>query len=58
VFHFGLLATHIPPDRLKFNLNLNNQTTGSVMFDVSGPGAGLLNRDFMKGFHCVSQVAH
>jgi type VI secretion system protein ImpL len=58
VFHFGLLATHIPPDRLKFNLQLNNQTTGSVMFDVSGPGAGLLNRDFMKGFRCVSQVAH
>jgi type VI secretion system protein ImpL len=58
VFHFGLLATHIPPDRLKFSQQLNNQTNGVVMFDVSGPGAALLNRDFMKGFHCVSQVAH
>jgi type VI secretion system protein ImpL len=58
VFHFGLLATHIPPDRLKFNLNLNNLTNGSVMFDVTGPGAVLLNRDFMKDFRCVSQVAH
>ncbi|MGA2850182.1 MAG: ImcF-related family protein [Terracidiphilus sp.] len=56
VFHFGFTATHIPPDRLKYSLQLNGQTNGVVLFDASGPGAFLLNRDFMQEFHCVSAV--
>jgi type VI secretion system protein ImpL len=57
VFHLGFAATHIPPDRLKYNLQLNNQTNGVVLFDASGPGAPLLNPEFMKEFRCVSNVA-
>ena len=57
-FHFGFNATHIPPERLKFSLQLNSQTNGVVLFDASGNGAALLNPDFMKGLHCVSAVSH
>ena len=57
-FHLAFLATHIPPNRLKFDLETNSQSNATILLDVSGPGAELLNRDFMKGFHCVSQVAH
>jgi len=57
-FHLALGATHLPPDRLKIDLETNNQSNGAILLDVSGPGAPLLNRDFMKAFHCVSQVAH
>ena len=57
VFHFGFAAAHIPPDRLKYSLQLNSQTNGVVLFDASGPGAFLLNPGFMKDFHCVSNVA-
>jgi type VI secretion system protein ImpL len=57
VFHFGFAATHIPPDRLKYSLQLNSQTNGVVLFDASGPGAFLLNPQFMRDFHCVSNVA-
>ena len=57
VFHFGFAATHIPPDQLKYSLQLNSQTNGVVLFDASGPGAFLLNPGFMKDFHCVSNVA-
>jgi len=57
VFHFGFAATHIPPDQLKYSLQLNSQTNGVVLFDASGPGAFLLNPQFMKDFHCVSNVA-
>jgi type VI secretion system protein ImpL len=57
-FHLALGAAHVPPDRLKIDLQTNNQSNGVILLDVSGPGAPLLNRDFMKGFHCVSQVAH
>jgi type VI secretion system protein ImpL len=58
VFRLGFAATHIQPDRLKYNLQLNNQTNGIVLFDASGGGAALLNPDFMRSFHCVSNVAH
>jgi type VI secretion system protein ImpL len=54
-FHFGFNATHVPPNRLKYSIQLNNQTTGVALFDVSGPGAPLLNPDFMRGFCSVRQ---
>jgi len=57
VFHLGFAATHIPPNLLKYNLQLNNQTNGVVLFDASGPGATLLDPQFMKGFQCVANVA-
>lgn len=57
VFHFGFAAPQVSPNRLKFFFSFNNQTPEVVLFDASGPGAPLLNPDFMKGFHCVSNVA-
>ena len=57
VFHFGFAAPQIAPNRLKFFFSFNNQAPEIVLFDASGPGAPLLNPDFMKGFHCVSSVA-
>jgi len=57
VFHFGFAGQQIAPNRLKFFFSFNNQTSESVLFDASGPGAPLLNPEFMKGFHCVSNVA-
>ena len=57
VFHLGFAATHIPPNLLKYNLQLNNQTNGVVLFDASGPGAALLNPQFMEEFKCVANVA-
>jgi type VI secretion system protein ImpL len=57
VFHFGFAAPQIAPNRLKFFFSFNNQAPEIVLFDASGPGASLLNPDFMKGFHCVSNVA-
>jgi type VI secretion system protein ImpL len=57
VFHFGFAAPQVSPNRLKFFFSFNNQTPEVVLFDASGPGAPLLNPEFMKGFHCVSNVA-
>jgi type VI secretion system protein ImpL len=57
VFHFGFAAPQVAPNRLKFFFSFNNQTPEVVLFDASGPGAALLNPEFMKGFHCVSTVA-
>jgi len=57
VFHFGFAAPQISPNRLKFFFSFNNQAPEVVLFDASGPGAPLLNPEFMKGFHCVSNVA-
>jgi type VI secretion system protein ImpL len=57
VFHFGFAAPQVSPNRLKFFFSFNNQTPEVVLFDASGPGAPLLNPEFMKGFHCVSTVA-
>lgn len=56
VFHLGYQATHISPNLLRFNLQMNNQTNGVVTFETSGPGADLLDKEFMKNFHCVSNV--
>jgi type VI secretion system protein ImpL len=56
VFHFWIAATRIPPDRLRYNLQLNNQTSGVVQFDAAGPGASLLNPQFMKTYRCVSTL--
>jgi hypothetical protein len=56
VFRFGFAAAHISPERLKYGLQLNNQTNGVVQFDISGPGAPLLNQEFMNGFHCVQNI--
>jgi type VI secretion system protein ImpL len=56
VFHFGFAAPQVSPNRLKFFFSFNNQTPEIVLFDASGPGAALLNPEFMKGFHCVSTV--
>jgi type VI secretion system protein ImpL len=57
VFHFGFGAPQVSPNRLKFSFSFNNQTPEIVLLDASGPGAPLLNPEFMKGFHCVSNVA-
>ena len=57
VFHFGFAAPQVSPNRLKFFFSFNNQTPEIVLFDASGPGAPLLNPEFMKGFHCVANVA-
>jgi type VI secretion system protein ImpL len=57
VFHFGFAAPQVSPNRLKFFFSFNNQAPEIVLFDASGPGAPLLNPDFMKGFRCVSNVA-
>jgi type VI secretion system protein ImpL len=57
VFHFSYSAPQIAPNRLKFSFTFNNQAPEIVLFDASGPGAPLLNPEFMKGFHCVSNVA-
>jgi type VI secretion system protein ImpL len=58
VFHFGFSAPQVSPNRLKFSFTFNNQTPEIVLFDASGPGAPLLNPEFMKSFHCVAQVSH
>lgn len=57
VFHFGFAAPQVSPNRLKFFFSFNNQAPEVVLFDASGPGAPLLNPEFMKEFHCVSNVA-
>ena len=57
IFHFGFSAPQVSPNRLKFFFSFNNQAPEVVLFDASGPGAPLLNPEFMKGFHCVSTVA-
>ena len=57
VFHFSYSAPQIAPNRLKFSFTFNNQAPEIVLFDASGPGAPLLNPEFMRGFHCVSNVA-
>ena len=57
VFHLGYSAPQVAPNRMKFSFSFNNQTPEVVLFDASGPGAPLLNPEFMKGFHCVSNVA-
>jgi type VI secretion system protein ImpL len=57
IFHFSFSAPQVAPNRLKFSFSFNNQTPEVVLFDASGPGAPLLNPEFMKGFHCVSNVA-
>jgi type VI secretion system protein ImpL len=57
VFHLGFSAPQVAPNRLKFSFSFNNQAPEIVLFDASGPGAPLLNPEFMKGFHCVSNVA-
>jgi type VI secretion system protein ImpL len=57
VFHFGFGAPQVSPNRLKFSFSFNNQTPEIVLLDASGPGAPLLNPEFMRSFHCVSNVA-
>jgi len=56
VFHFGFAAPQVSPNRLKFFFSFNNQAPEIVLFDASGPGAALLNPEFMKTFRCVSAV--
>ena len=58
VFHFGYAAPQVSPNRLKFFFSFNNQSPEVVLFDASGSGAALLNPEFMKTFHCVTNVAH
>ena len=55
-FHLALGAAYLPPDRLKIDLQTNNQTNGVILLEVSGPGAQLLNPQFMRSFRCVSSV--
>ncbi len=56
VFHFAYAAIEPAPNQLRFSFSLNNQVPEVLIFDVSGPGAPLLNADFMRSFHCVSAV--
>ena len=58
VFRLAFGAAHLPPNRLKFTFQFNNQAPEVVLFDASGPGAPLLDPQFMKGFHCVAAVTH
>jgi type VI secretion system protein ImpL len=57
VFHFSFSAPQVAPNRLKFSFSFNNQAPEVVLFDASGPGAPLLNPEFMRGLRCVSNVA-
>jgi type VI secretion system protein ImpL len=57
VFHLGFEATRIPPDLMRYSLQMNSQTNGLALFEASGPGAALLDKDFMKGLQCVANVA-
>ncbi len=57
VFRFAYDAEHPAPNRLKGNFQFNNRSQGVVIYDVSGPGAPLLNPDFMRAARCVSNPA-
>jgi type VI secretion system protein ImpL len=54
VFHFGFAAPQVSPNRVKFFFSFNNQAPEVVLFDASGPGAPLLNPEFMKTLRCVA----
>ncbi len=56
VFRLGFDAQHIAPNRLKYLFQFNNQAPEIVLFDASGPGAVLLDPQFMRGFRCVTTV--
>ena len=56
VFRLGFDASHVAPNRLKYLFQFNNQTPEVVLFDASGPGAALLDPQFMRGLHCVTTV--
>jgi type VI secretion system protein ImpL len=58
IFHFAYANPQAAPNRLKEVISFNGQTSEVVLFDAAGPGAPLLNPEFMKSFHCVAQVSH
>jgi type VI secretion system protein ImpL len=57
VFRFAYDAEYPSPNRIKENFQFNNHSQGVVIYDVSGPGAPLLNPDFMRAARCVSNPA-
>jgi type VI protein secretion system component VasK len=64
VFHFAHFARTPGPNKLEFVFQMNNQPVRSpsgvpldYTFDVGGPGAPLLNPNFMKSqLHCSTKV--
>jgi type VI protein secretion system component VasK len=64
VFHFAYSAKSPGPNKLEFVFQMNNQTVRSpsgvpldYTFDVGGPGAPLLNPNFMKTqLRCTTKV--
>jgi type VI secretion system protein ImpL len=57
VLRFAYDAEHPSANRLKNNFQVNNRTLGVVIYDATGPGAPLLNPDFVRGFRCVANPA-
>jgi type VI secretion system protein ImpL len=57
-FHLGLNAySHPTSNSFVVGLGPNASASEKVTFDVSGPGAQLLNPGFMNQLHCVSTIA-
>jgi type VI secretion system protein ImpL len=58
VFHLVLSAPHPSPNRFEYKFQGNGQTDQIIQFEISGPGAELLNPNFMGRLQrCVSAVA-
>ena len=65
LFHFAYGVRHPAPNKLEyvvlFNSNQPATNTAGVpldyKFDVAGPGAPVLNPDFMRSLHCTPKVA-
>ena len=57
MLRFAYDAEHPSANRLKNNFQVNNRTLGVVIYDATGPGAPLLNPDFMRGFRCMTNPA-
>ena len=52
VFRFAYDAKHPSPNRLVGDFSFNGHSQGVVIYNTSGPGAPLLDPEFMHSFHC------
>jgi type VI secretion system protein ImpL len=52
VLHFSYDAKHPGPNHLVNDFSVNGHSQGVAIYDISGPGALLLDPDFMHGFRC------
>jgi type VI secretion system protein ImpL len=57
VLRFAYAIEHPAPNRLKGDFSFSGHSQGVVIYDTSGPGAQLLNPDFMRSFRCVTNPA-